>query len=157
MKLTHVLLVAAMATGLYAKDAAPAKVNPVDAKVKAMVAEKMKQVKNMEPKQLHEMIKAEKDFLLIDVREPGEVAIGKIDSLDFKAIPAGYLPFKAKGLDTNKKIVIYCKAGARGAIATKLLNDLGFKDVTNLKGGIKGWLKAGYPIETGLGALVPAK
>ncbi len=153
MKFTHVLLVAALATGLYAKDA----VNPVGAKVKAMVANQTKQINNIDAKKLHDMIKAEKDFLLIDIREPNEVAIGKIDNLEFKAIPAGLLPFKAKGLKTDKEIVIYCKAGSRGALATKLLKDLGFKNVTNLKGGIKGWLKAGYAIDTGLGELVIKK
>lgn len=31
---------------------------------------------------------------------------------------------------------------------------MGYKNATNLKGGLKGWAKAGYPIETGLGTVV---
>ncbi len=153
MKLSHILLVALMAIGLNAKDTASVKtMNPVEVKVKAMVAEAKKHIKSVSAEQLHKMIKNEEDFLLIDVREPAEVIAGKIDHLDFKAIPNGYLPFKAKGLKTNKKIVIYCKAGSRGAFGTKLLQDLGFKDVYNLEGGVKGWLKAGYSLENSLGS-----
>ncbi len=148
MKLSHILLVGLMAVGLNAKDA-----NPVGLKVKAMVAETKKEIKAISPKELHKMIKAEEDFLLIDIREPNEVAAGKIDHLDYKAIPNGLLPFKAKALKTDKKIVIYCKAGSRGAFGTKLLKDLGFKNVYNLEGGIKAWLKEGYSVENALGTL----
>ncbi len=154
MKLVHVLLVAAMAVGLYAKDAAP---NPVAAKAKAMVAESKKVIKSITPKDLMALIKAEKDFVLIDVREPGEVAAGKIDALGYKDIPAGLVPFKTKAIKTDKKIVIYCKVGGRGALATKMMQDLGFTNVFNLEGGIKGWLKAGYPVENALGSLVIGK
>ncbi len=155
MKLLNTLLVASMAVCLYAKDVA--KVNPVEVKVKTMIAEAKKVIKNVSPKELNEMIKAEKDFVLIDIREPQEVSAGKIDALGFKAIPAGYLPFKIKAIKTDAKIVVYCKVGGRGALATKLLQDLGYKNAVNLKGGIKGWMKEGYPIETKMGSLVLAK
>ncbi len=154
MKLLHVLLVASMATGLYAKDVAP---NPIGVKVKAMVAASKKAIKVVEPKALNDMIKAEKDFVLIDVREPDEVAAGKIDALDYKSIPSGLLPFKIKAFKTNKHIVIYCKKGGRAALATKLVQDLGYTNVYNLKGGIMGWLKAGYPVDSKLGSLVLKK
>ncbi len=148
MKLSHILLVGLMAVGLNAKSA-----NPIEVKVKAMVAEAKKEIKSISPKELHKMIQDEEDFLLIDVREGSEVNAGKIDHLDFKAIPGGLLPFKAKALKTDKKIVVYCKVGGRGALGTKLLKDLGFTNVYNLKGGIKGWLKAGYSVENCLGSL----
>ncbi|MDA3909518.1 MAG: rhodanese-like domain-containing protein [Sulfurimonas sp.] len=45
----------------------------------------------------------------------------------------------------------YCRGGSRGALAAQTLRRLGYKNATNLKGGLKGWAKAGYRIETGLG------
>ncbi len=154
MKLTNVLLVGLMAVSLQAKDV---KQNPVELKVKAMVAEARKSVKHITPKELNSMIKAEKDFLLIDVREPAEVNSGWIDSLDLKKIPYGVLPFKSKAFKTDKKIVLYCKVGGRGSLATHMMQKLGFTNVYNLKGGIKGWLAAGYPVETKMGTFKLSK
>ncbi len=154
MKILHVLLAASVATCLYAKDVKP---NPIEAKVDAMIAESKKAIKSVEPRALMDMIKAEKDFVLIDIREPAEVGAGKIDTLDYKAFPSGVLPFKIKAFKTDKHIVIYCKKGGRGALATKLVQDLGYKNVYNLKGGITGWLEAGYPVDSKLGSLVLKK
>ena len=48
----------------------------------------------------------------------------------------------------------YCRGGSRGALAAQTLRHLGYKNATNLKGGLKGWAKADYPVETGLGTVV---
>ena len=37
----------------------------------------------------------------------------------------------------------------RAPLATKSLQDLGYKNVVNLNGGSKAWKEAGYPLETG--------
>ena len=44
------------------------------------------------------------------------------------------------------KILVYCAAGARAALATKTLMDIGYKDVFNL-GGFKEWVESGGEIE----------
>ncbi len=49
--------------------------------------------------------------------------------------------------DKNAVIVTYCRGGSRGALAAQTLRHLGYKNATNLKGGLKAWAKAGYPIE----------
>ena len=44
------------------------------------------------------------------------------------------------------KILVYCAAGARAALAAKTLMDIGYKDVFNL-GGFKEWVESGGEIE----------
>ena len=52
-------------------------------------------------------------------------------------------PFKKSELDPNKKIVVYCGVGGQGALSAKTLKDMGFKNVSNLKGGVKAWKNSG--------------
>jgi len=59
--------------------------------------------------------------------------------------------------DKNALIVTYCRSGGRGALAAQQLRHLGYKNATNLKGGLKAWAKSGYPVETGLGTVIITK
>ena len=52
-------------------------------------------------------------------------------------------PFKKLDVKPEDKIVVYCGAGGQGALATKTLQDMGFKDVSNLEGGSNAWVEAG--------------
>ena len=51
-------------------------------------------------------------------------------------------------LPENKctKILVYCMSGKRGAIASQMLIDAGYKRIYNMQGGIAEWVNAGYPI-----------
>ena len=91
--------------------------------------------------------------LIIDTREINELAMtGKIK--DAVHIPRGLIEFQNKetnpngvnGFTKDKKIILYCAAGARAALAGKALKDLGFSSVYNL-GGFPDWVKAGLPVE----------
>tara|TARA_B110000014_G_scaffold245920_1_gene218241 strand:- start:841 stop:1206 length:366 start_codon:yes stop_codon:yes gene_type:complete len=91
--------------------------------------------------------------LIIDTREINELAMtGKIK--DAVHIPRGLIEFQNKetnpngvnGFTKDKKIILYCAAGARAALAGKALKDLGFSSVYNL-GGFPDWVNAGFPIE----------
>ena len=52
-------------------------------------------------------------------------------------------PFKKLDVKPEDKMVVYCGAGGQGALATKTLLDMGFKNVSNLKGGSNAWIEAG--------------
>ena len=91
--------------------------------------------------------------LIIDTREINELAMtGKIK--DAVHIPRGLIEFQNKetnpngvnGFTKDKKIILYCAAGARAALAGKALKDLGFSSVYNL-GGFPDWVNAGFPVE----------
>jgi sulfur-carrier protein adenylyltransferase/sulfurtransferase len=76
-------------------------------------------------------------FVLIDVREPHEFQIGRIPNSTL--IPLGELPKRLNELDKNAEIVVHCKSGARSAKAVALLKENGFKNVSNMTGGILAW------------------
>ena len=66
-------------------------------------------------------------------------------------VPRGLLEFIFRPEDhvedsEKMKILIYCAAGARAALAAKTLMDIGYKDVFNL-GGFKEWVENGGQIE----------
>jgi molybdopterin/thiamine biosynthesis adenylyltransferase/rhodanese-related sulfurtransferase len=77
------------------------------------------------------------DFALIDVREPYEYEIGKINGS--KLIPLGQIGDRAGELNPDQEIVLQCKGGVRSAQALETLKARGFKKLVNLKGGILAW------------------
>lgn len=113
----------------------------------------------MVPKQLKEMLDAEKKVTVMDVREENQRAEGEIYAPSTMAITRGNLEFEVlnKIKDKNAVIVTYCRGGSRGALAAQTLKKLGYTNATNLKGGLKGWAEEGFPIETGLGVTLLSK
>jgi adenylyltransferase/sulfurtransferase len=84
-----------------------------------------------------QLIDSGADFTLVDVREPHEYQICKIDKA--KLIPLGDLPKRLDELDKNADIVMHCKMGGRSAKACDLLRASGFTKVRNMTGGILAW------------------
>jgi sulfur-carrier protein adenylyltransferase/sulfurtransferase len=76
-------------------------------------------------------------FVLVDVREPFEYEISRIPGS--KLIPLGELPARLSELDSADEIVLHCKVGGRSAKALKILQEAGFRKLSNLKGGITAW------------------
>jgi len=76
-------------------------------------------------------------FVLIDVREPHEHQIGNIPFA--KLIPLGDVAKRMNELNVGDEIVVHCKSGVRSAKAANLLRESGFKNVSNMKGGILAW------------------
>ena len=61
--------------------------------------------------------------LLLDVRTPHEFASGHLPGA--VNLPVQELPFRLKELPAGKKVVVYCRSGARSAVARKLLQSEG--------------------------------
>ena len=127
--------------------------------IKAELKEASKYVKYITPKELKKWIDEDKDFTIFDVREPKEVTAMQIDWTNTDAIPRGKFEFiLARKLKTNPNtydinngiFVVLCRTGSRATLAAKRIKTLfGFKNVYVLKGGIWGWLDAGYSIIDG--------
>lgn len=73
---------------------------------------------------------------VLDVREPHEYEVANIG---VPLIPLGELPDRMSELNQNDEIAVHCKTGGRSAKAVKLLQDAGFANVYNVKGGITAW------------------
>jgi len=76
-------------------------------------------------------------FVLVDVREPQELAISQLPGS--LKIPLGSLPANVNKLSTADAIVVHCRTGARSAKAVEFLMASGFRKVWNLTGGIDRW------------------
>ena len=72
--------------------------------------------------------------VLVDVREPEEVAMGMVPSSIH--IPLGDLPVRKDELDPAQRILLICRSGNRSGQAAEYLDALGYHDVTNLTGGM---------------------
>jgi rhodanese-related sulfurtransferase len=78
-----------------------------------------------------------RDVQYIDVRTPGEFKGNSIKG--FKNIPLDQLPSRASTLSKEKAVVVICQSGMRSTRAAKILKKLGFKNITNVKGGMSAW------------------
>jgi len=76
-------------------------------------------------------------FTLLDVREPGELAISRLDGAVH--IPMGVLPVRAHELDGSRPVVVFCHTGVRSLLAARWLRANGFRSVVDLEGGIEAW------------------
>jgi rhodanese-related sulfurtransferase len=115
-----------------------------------LVAEARAQIENVSPKAAYEEI-ASGEAVLLDVREPveweqhieGAVQVPR-GVLEFAADPTS--PRHHPELDPTRRVIVYCRSGARSALAALTLKTLGFENVANLEGGFSAWKKAGLPI-----------
>ncbi|MGW3467224.1 adenylyltransferase/sulfurtransferase MoeZ [Saccharopolyspora sp. ASAGF58] len=91
------------------------------------------------PRELKEMFDRGEKFELIDVREPHEYEIVKIEGS--KLIPKDrILSGEALAeLPQDRKIVLHCKSGGRSAEALAALHRAGFADAVHVGGGVLGW------------------
>ncbi len=79
------------------------------------------------------------NFLLIDVREPFELAIAQLPGA--LAIPLGEIEKRLSEIPQDRDIAIHCKAGGRSAKAVDILRANGYPNVRNVAGGINAWSK----------------
>src|SRR5881396_2664426 len=94
-------------------------------------------IQEMSVQELKRKTDAREAFELIDVREPFEYEIARIDGA--KLIPLGEIAERADELQREQLMVIHCHSGGRSAEAVRLLQQRGFTNVYNLKGGIDAW------------------
>lgn len=92
-----------------------------------------KGVKSMSTTQLKEVLN-DKDKVLIDVRTPAEFKGRNIKQ--FTNIPLGSDFSK---LPKEKEIIVICQSGMRSGQACKKLKKLGYKNVTNVRGGMSAY------------------
>jgi rhodanese-related sulfurtransferase len=92
------------------------------------------QILPMELKQRQD--KGEK-VLLVDVREPGEFQICRIEGA--KLIPLGALPSHVQFLPEDEEVICYCHHGIRSLDAAVWLRQQGIERAKSLAGGIERW------------------
>jgi molybdopterin/thiamine biosynthesis adenylyltransferase/rhodanese-related sulfurtransferase len=92
---------------------------------------------DIEPKLLAERLKNGSRPFLLDVRNPEEWAITRIEGATL--IPLPELERRYPELPADQEIVVYCRSGGRSAQAAQLLRSKGYRNVKNLPGGTLRW------------------
>lgn len=86
---------------------------------------------------LKSRLDAKENFTLLDVREPHEYDIVKIEGAEL--VPLSEFQSLIEGYDKSKDYVVHCKMGGRSARAVEFMKNNGFEHVKNLEGGITKW------------------
>ena len=79
---------------------------------------------------------------VIDVRQMEEIAMGTVPKAE--ALPLHTLPARVHELPKGEKLVMVCRSGARSAQACMFLQQQGFSNVYNLRGGMMGGVQSGF-------------
>jgi rhodanese-related sulfurtransferase len=131
-------------------------------------------IKQVEPPQAHEILQTNPNALYVDVRTEEEFAQGHpagainipVVFLKPGAAPQpndSFLEVAQKALPKDKKLVVGCMAGGRSQRACEILEEAGYFDLTNVRGGfggardasgaivVVGWRDAGLPVSHELG------
>ncbi len=96
-------------------------------------------IEDITPQEAFTLIQNNPDFVIIDVRTPGEFAEGHIEN----AINLDYYSETFRDeldkRDKNKTYIIYCRSGGRSGNALTIMDGLNFGEVYNVLGGMNSW------------------
>lgn len=100
-------------------------------------AEQVNGVPTITPAELDQRRRRGDEIDLVDVREPHEWEIGRIEGA--RLAPLSSFVEALATMDSARDVVVYCKVGARSAKVVRQLQAAGFRRVWNLAGGINRW------------------
>jgi rhodanese-related sulfurtransferase len=96
----------------------------------------------MAPGELVARCRAGELWQLLDVREPWEVKIARVEQTDKMPtinIPMAEIPARYAELEPSRPVAVLCHSGGRSARVASFLVQQGFARVINVKGGIEAW------------------
>ena len=102
-------------------------------------------ISQIDATEVKKAIDTKENVILLDVRTPSEYAEGHIKESTLMPLQT-FQQNVTQLTDKTKKMYVYCRSGSRSAHAVALLQQLGFTNVGNMKGGILAWGAKGYPL-----------
>ncbi len=85
--------------------------------------------------------------VILDVRTPEEYSRGCLAQAENINFSDPHFKEILEKLDKQRTYAIYCQRGIRALRVLRMMNDLGFREVYCLQGGIERWKEAGLPVE----------
>jgi len=103
-------------------------------------------VRHLDTSAFQQQMQATPGAILLDVRTPGEFSQGHLPQSTL--LPVQVLESKAAQAlpDKSAPIFVYCRTGQRSAVATQMLQSMGYTNVVNMLGGIVKWAGEGKPL-----------
>src|ERR687887_221482 len=114
--------------------------------ISQLVTDAKQQIENLTPVQLAAELAADRQVVLVDLREPAERAQngsirGSVHAprgmLEFYADPAS--AYQRPEFDPALRTILYCASGGRSALAVQALRELGYSNIAHLDGGLNAW------------------
>lgn len=99
--------------------------------------------KSVTPSEFAEKIKATQNPQILDVRSPEEYSDQHLENAENINWNSNDFAEKAAGYDKSKPVFVYCLSGGRSHKAAEKLEELGFKNIYELEGGMMKWNAAG--------------
>ena len=119
-----------------------------------IVQESMDRVNGLMPWDVKDLMDEGSVHLVVDVREPWEY--DEMHIPDSLCIPRGIIEGATDWGSRNtipelasareKKVILVCVGGERSAMAADILQVMGYKDIYNMKTGLRGWNDSEYPL-----------
>lgn len=106
----------------------------------------MSLINEIEVTELAQLKEKNETIRVIDIRQPAELNSGIIPGAE--ALPMHIIPLRMNELKRDEKLIMVCRSGARSAQACMYLQQQGYDNVFNLRGGMIAW--AGSGLELGL-------
>jgi rhodanese-related sulfurtransferase len=111
-----------------------------------MIAEAKSAIREVPAREALEIYKRGENVIFLDVRDQNEVNLGKIPGA--LHVSRGNLETKIEALlPRDSRVIIYCASGNRSAFAAVTLQQMGYRDVASMAGGIRDWAMNGGDIE----------
>jgi sulfur-carrier protein adenylyltransferase/sulfurtransferase len=111
-----------------------------------LLARARAETKEISVEELRSLLDSGAQVTVLDVRETDEAAEGRIPGA--LVLPRGSLESNVGAqVPLNARLVVYCQSGARSALASRTLAELGYTHVESLAGGFGRWSDAGFPSE----------
>jgi molybdopterin/thiamine biosynthesis adenylyltransferase/rhodanese-related sulfurtransferase len=105
------------------------------------------QIEEVDPSEVNQLL--HEGVAIVDVRETEEFGTGHLPGA--KHVARGFLESRIDGVvaDRSARVILYCASGNRSALAAHtLVNELGYKNVQSMTGGITLWKDRGYAVDT---------
>lgn len=106
----------------------------------------MSLIKEIDVTELAQLKEENNAVRVIDIRQPSELDTGIIPGAE--TVPMHMIPLSLSEFKREETLVMVCRSGARSAQACMFLQQQGYENVLNLRGGMMAWVSNG--LETGL-------
>ena len=114
-----------------------------------LVQDAKKRVKETNVRDVKRRIDAGEKFVLVDVREESEWAMGHLPNAIHLGKGVIERDIEQRVPDPAAKLVLYCGGGFRSALVADNLQKMGYTNVESMDGGWRGWLDSGLPTARG--------
>lgn len=104
----------------------------------------MSLIKEIEVTELAQLKENGETIRVIDIRQPAELNAGVIPGAE--ALPMHIIPLRINEFKRDEKLILVCRSGARSAQACMFMQQQGYDNVFNLRGGMMAWAGSGFEL-----------